>query len=194
MKIKPGQGTITTLIRYLELMLKWNKVYNLTAIREPERMVSHHLLDSAAILPHLPDEEILDVGTGPGLPGIPLAILRPATRITLLDTNQKKTAFLRQAVGDLGLRNVEVVCDRVEAWATDRRFRLITSRAFSELADFVLSAGRLLAEGGRFAAMKGVYPQNEIDRLPPDFRAVQVVELHVPGVEAARHLVMIGRA
>lgn len=193
LKIEPGQGVCRSLIQYLELLLKWNRVYNLTAIREPEKIVSHHLLDSAAILPHLPVGDILDVGTGPGLPGIPLALLCPNVRVTLLDANQKKTAFLRQAVGELGLRNVEVVCDRVEAWATDRRFSLITSRAFSELADFVRGAGWLLAETGRLVAMKGVYPKDEVDRLPPGYRIDEVIELHVPGVVGARHLVLIGR-
>lgn len=194
LKIESTQGAVDKLVRYLGLLLKWNKVYNLTAIREPGRMVSHHILDSAAILPRLPLNNALDVGTGPGLPGIPLAILRPACNVTLLDVIQKKTAFLRQAVSELDLRNADVVCERVESWNTDRRFPLITSRAFSELADFVCATEHLLEQGGRFAAMKGVYPQDEIDRLPPRFRVESVTELHVPGIDAQRHLVMIGRS
>ena len=185
---------VEKLAQYLGLMIKWNKVYNLTAIREVGRMVSHHLLDSAAILPHLPHDDLLDVGTGPGLPGIPLAILRPDLRVTLLDSNQKKTAFLRQAVGELELGNADVVCDRIEGWTADRRFRLITSRAFSELAEFVLQSARFLAPHGCFAAMKGLLPEDEIARLPAGYRAEKVIELHVPGVDAKRHLVMIGRS
>lgn len=193
LKIQAGREAIDRLLHYLELMLKWNKVYNLTAIRDADRMVSHHLLDSVAILPHVRGGSVLDVGTGPGLPGIPLAVLRPGIQVTLLDSNQKKTAFLRQVVGELGLHNAEVVCERVETWPTGRRFETITSRAFSELADFVTAAGRLLADGGCFAAMKGVYPQDEIERLPPNFQVQNIVELHIPGVDAARHLVLIGR-
>lgn len=194
LKIDASQDCVDKLVRYLELLLKWNKVYNLTAIRDPRRMVSHHLLDCAAVLPHLPAGDVLDVGTGPGLPGIPLAILRPTSQVTLLDVIQKKTAFLRQAVGDLGLFNVDVICERVETWTPARRFPLITSRAFSELADFVRSTEHLLANGGWFAAMKGIYPQDEIGRLPPQFRVEGVIELHVPGIDAQRHLVMIGRS
>ena len=194
LKIDVSKDRIEKLVQYIGLLLKWNKVYNLTAIRESERMVSHHILDSASVLPHLPSRDVLDVGTGPGLPGIPLAILQPTTKVTLLDVIQKKTAFLRQAVGELDLRNVDVVCERVESWETDRRFPVITSRAFSELADFVLSAEHLLEEGGRFAAMKGVFPKEEIERLPTRFRVDSVVELQVPGIDAQRHLVMIGRS
>ena len=193
LKIEADPDCVDKLVRYLDLLLKWNKVYNLTAIRDPQRMVSHHLLDSAAVLPYLPEGDMLDVGTGPGLPGIPLAILRPTSKVTLLDVIQKKTAFLRQAVGDLNLSNVDVICERVEAWAPARQFPLIMSRAFSELADFVRSAEHLLADGGRFAAMKGIYPRDEIERLPPQFHVERVVELNVPGIDAQRHLVMIGR-
>lgn len=194
LKIDAAQGHIDKLVQFIGLLMKWNKVYNLTAIRESERMVSHHILDSASVLPHLPSKDVLDVGTGPGLPGIPLAILRPASKVTLLDVIQKKTAFLRQAAGELDLRNVDVVCERVESWSTDRRFPVITSRAFSELSEFVCAAEHLLDEGGRFAAMKGVFPKDEIDRLPSRFRVESVVELRVPGIDAQRHLVMIGRS
>lgn len=194
LKMEILQEHIDKLVQYIGLLMKWNKVYNLTAIREPERMVSHHIMDSASVLPYLPSKDVLDVGTGPGLPGIPLAILRPTSRVTLLDVIQKKAAFLRQAAGELDLRNVDVVCERVESWNTDRRFPVITSRAFSELADFVGSAEHLLEEGGRFAAMKGVFPKDEIDRLPSGFHVESVIELRVPGIDAQRHLVMIGRS
>lgn len=179
------------LMRYVALLHKWNRVYNLTAVREVERMVSHHLLDSLAILPHVDGANVLDVGTGAGLPGIPLAIARPQLPVTLLDSIQKKTAFLQQAVGELGLKNASVVCDRVELWKSPQRFDVIVSRAFAELADFVSQSAHLLAPGGVFIAMKGVKPVEEIARLPGGFRMQNVVRLDVPGLDAERHLVFI---
>ncbi len=179
------------LMRYVALLHKWNRVYNLTAVREVERMVSHHLLDSLAILPHVEGTSVLDVGTGAGLPGIPLAIARPQLPVTLLDSIQKKTAFLQQAVGELALKNVTVVCDRVELWQSPQRFDVIVSRAFAELADFVRQAAHLLAPSGVFLAMKGVHPAGEIERLPAGFRVQKVVKLDVPGLGAERHLVFI---
>lgn len=179
------------LMRYVALLHKWNRVYNLTAVREVGRMVSHHLLDSLAILPHVEATNVLDVGTGAGLPGIPLAIARPQLPVTLLDSIQKKTAFLQQAIGELGLKNASVVCDRVEQWQSPQRFDVIVSRAFAELADFVRQASHLLAPGGVFLAMKGVYPAEEIERLPAGFRVQKIVKLDVSGLDAERHLVFI---
>jgi 16S rRNA (guanine527-N7)-methyltransferase len=177
--------------RYLDLLEKWNRVYNLTAIRSRERMVTHHLLDSLAILPHVTGPRVLDVGSGAGLPGIPLAIASAALQVTLLDSNQKKTAFLCQAVVELGLGNAAVEAERVESWRTDARFETIVSRAFSELGEFVATSGRLLAPGGIIAAMKGVYPGEEIERMPGGFQVVNVVKLVVPGLDAERHLVIV---
>ncbi len=179
------------LMRYVALLHKWNRVYNLTAVREVGRMVSHHLLDSLAILPHVDGTAVLDVGTGPGLPGIPLAISRPQLPVTLLDSIQKKAAFLQQAVGELDLKNATVVCERVERWQSPQRFDVIVSRAFAGLADFVRQAAHLLAPGGVFLAMKGVHPFEEIERLPAGFRLQKVVKLEVPGLGAERHLVFI---
>ncbi len=184
-------GVEARLLDYLTLLQKWNRVYNLTAIRDTPKLVSHHLLDSLAVLPHLSGERVLDVGTGPGLPGIPIALARPDWSVTLLDSNHKKTAFLTQAVGDLGIANADVRRERVEQWRPPGAFEVIISRAFSELADFVRQAGHLLAPGGRFAAMKGLYPYEEIAQLPAGFRVERVEPLAVPGVEGERHLVMI---
>lgn len=175
---------------YLALLAKWNQTYNLTAVREESRMVSYHLLDSLTLVPHLAGiRRLLDVGSGGGMPGIPAAIARPDLQVVLLDANHKKTTFLRQAVIELGLANVEVVTDRVEAYQPAERFDCITSRAFSELAEFVRLTRHLLAPGGAYLAMKGVYPYEEIALLPSDFRAEEVLPLKVPGLDAERHLV-----
>jgi 16S rRNA (guanine527-N7)-methyltransferase len=185
---------VATLERYLDLLEKWNRVYNLTAIRERSRMVTHHLLDSLAVLPHVRGPRVLDVGSGAGLPGIPLAVAGPSLHVTLLESNHKKSAFLTQAVAELQLANVQVVTERVESWRTEVRFDTIVSRAFAELGEFASLAGRLLAPQGVLAAMKGVHPFEEIERLPQGIRVEQVVRLHVPGLDAERHLVLMRAA
>lgn len=183
------------LAAHLELIAKWNRVHNLTAVREPDQMVVLHLLDSLALAPHLGNAKtLLDVGTGPGFPGMPLAIARPALEVTLLDSSQKKCAFLEQAKAELKLANVRVVCERVEHWRPDERFDLVVSRAFADLHDFVTQSGHLLAPGGRMLAMKGVHPFEEIARVPPTHRVSGVVELSVPSLEAKRHLVTLEAA
>ena len=179
------------LLDYVALLHKWNEVYNLTAIRQQEQMVSHHLLDSLAVLPHLWPQRWLDVGCGAGLPGLVLAVMRPEWTFTLLDSNSKKTGFVQQAAIDLGLRNVEVCCARVEQWQAEQKFDGIISRAFAEAADFVTLTRHLLAEGGHWAAMKGV-PEQELARLPKGIKVEKVVTLHVPKLEAARSLVVLG--
>ena len=179
------------LLDYLALLGKWNKVYNLTAVREAPRMVSHHLLDCLAVARHVPAATILDVGSGAGLPGIPLALALPRAQVTLLDASHKKAAFLRQAAIELKLVNVEVACERVEAWRPARRYELVISRAFSDLPEFAALAGRLVAGGGVLAAMKGVYPHEELEQLPAGYRLQRVVPLEVPGVRGARHLVLV---
>jgi 16S rRNA (guanine527-N7)-methyltransferase len=180
--------------RYLDLLEKWNRVYNQTAIRDRERVVTHHLLDSLAILPHLKAPRVLDVGSGAGFPGVPLAIANGELRLTLLDSNHKKTAFLRQAVAELGLKNAVVESERVEAWRTSALFETIVSRAFSELGEFVTASARLLAPGGILAAMKGVYRREEVERMPAGFEVVNVLKLAVPGLDAERHLVVVAVA
>lgn len=183
------------LVAYLCLIEKWNRVHNLTAVREPEKMVILHLLDSLAVLPHVAGARtLLDVGTGAGLPGIPLAIARPDLAVTLLDASHKKAAFLRQAKAELGLANIDVVCDRVENWHPPTAYDIVVSRAFAELADFVAQAAHLLAPGGTMLAMKGVHPFEEIARVPGTHRIANVIQLHVPSLAAERHLVLLKAA
>lgn len=186
-----SSGQRRQLDAFIDLLAKWNKVYNLTAIRDRAQMMTHHLLDSLAIVPHVIGPRILDVGSGGGLPGIPLAVACPGLAVTLLDSNRKKTAFLSQAVAELGLANVRVVAERIEAWRTDERFDAIVSRAFSDLAEFAALSAPLLAPGGRLLAMKGLHPRDEIARLPARYGVERVVQLDVPGLDAARHLVCI---
>jgi len=195
MGLELPQGAIEKLAGHIELVEKWNRVHNLTAVRSPDQMVPLHVLDSLSILSHLGDaSSIVDVGTGAGLPGIPLAIARPAMRVTLLDSSHKKCAFLQQAKTELGLANVDIVCDRVEGWNPPAKFDVAVSRAFSDLADFVEQARHLVAAGGRLIAMKGVHPFDEIARVPPTHRVSQVLELTVPGLDAHRHAVFLEAA
>jgi 16S rRNA (guanine527-N7)-methyltransferase len=186
-------GAEAKLLAYLDLLLKWNKVYNLTAIREPEKMVSHHLLDSLSVAPHLAEGSIGDVGSGAGLPGIPLAIARPERSISLNDANHKKAAFLKQAAIELDLKKVTVVYARAEDWRPKPLLDCVISRAFAELADFLSAVRHLAPPGALFAAMKGGYPHAELGRLPAGFRCEKVVPLTVPFVEGARHLVLCRR-
>lgn len=191
-----AQNTQKNLLRYVALLDKWNKVYNLTAVREPERMIGLHILDSLSILSQVgASARVLDVGTGGGLPGIPLAIaLRDTTagaQITMLDTIAKKTTFVRHAIGELGLGNADVVTNRVEKYQPPQRFDIVVSRAFAELKDFIEGAGHLCADGGSMLAMKGVHPFDEIARLPIGFVVTHVIPLNVPQVDGQRHLVVI---
>jgi len=180
---------------HLELIAKWNRVHNLTAVRETEQMVVLHLLDSLSLLPHLGDAaSVIDVGTGPGFPGVPIAIARPDLAVTLLDSSHKKCSFLEQAKTELRLQNVTVVCERVEQWKPGQRFDAVVSRAFADLADFITQSQHLASPGGRFLAMKGVYPFEEIARVPASHRVAQVVELAVPTLDAKRHLVLLEAA
>ena len=177
------------LLAFRDLLLKWNKTYNLTALRDPEQAISHHLLDSLAILPHVGDDALLDVGSGGGLPGIPLAIARPQLSVRMVDTVQKKTTFLQQAAIQLGLKNVAVNHARVEE--TNGQYAQISSRAFAELKLFVELTRHLLVPGGRWLAMKGVCPDDEIAALPADIVVEQIIPLHVPGLDAERHLILL---
>jgi 16S rRNA (guanine527-N7)-methyltransferase len=184
-------GAEAKLLDYLALLDKWNRVYNLTAVRDPERMVSHHLLDSLATVPFFQGESALDVGSGGGLPGIPLAIARPALRVTLIDSIAKKTAFLLQVKAELGLSNLAVVTGRVEDYRPDARFDVITSRAFSDLKEFVTLTRHLLKPSGHWLAMKGLYPHEEIAALPPGVKVSADHAIMVPGLEASRHLIVL---
>lgn len=184
-------ATQSSLLSYVALMQKWNKVYNLTAVRDPIKMVTQHLLDSLAVLPHVAGHRVIDVGTGPGLPGIPLALANPALEVTLLDSNHKKTSFLRQACLELGLNNATVVCERVEAWRPEEKYDVVISRAFSDLAEFASLALHLCSDTGLMLAMKGVYPHEELTRLPATVMLQGVEPLKVPGLDAERHLVLL---
>lgn len=191
-------ATQARLMAFAALLQKWNKVYNLTSIRDAGQVVTHHLLDSLAVLPHLGGiARLADVGSGGGLPGIPLAIAaaetRPDLEITSIETVNKKASFQQQAKIELGLANFAVVNERVENVRPAAPFDAVISRAFSELSDFVGLTAHLLRPGGHFLAMKGVYPRDEIARLPAAFRVVETLPLAVPGLGAERHLIILER-
>lgn len=187
------EGARQRLLIYLALLQKWNRVYNLTAIRETRKWVSHHLLDSLIVLAHLPPGSVVDVGTGAGLPGIPLAIADPQRRVVLLDSNHKKGAFLQQVVIECGLRNCQVHVGRAEEWRPASAFDGAISRAFSDLTGFAEATRDLVGEGGWLAAMKGVHPDEELAQLPAEVTVERVQPLEVPGLRAARHLVLLRR-
>ncbi|MCW5627023.1 MAG: 16S rRNA (guanine(527)-N(7))-methyltransferase RsmG [Burkholderiales bacterium] len=187
-------AALRKLLDYQALLAKWNRVYNLTAIREPERVVSHHLLDSLAVVPHLEGHRVADIGTGAGLPGIPIAILRPQWVLALVDSNHKKMAFVTQALAELQITNGVARRDRVEQWRPVDPFDQVVSRAFADLPDFVKVAGHLVRPGGQLVAMKGLHPYEEIAQLPADWVCIRVQPLEVPGVDGQRHLVFLQRA
>jgi 16S rRNA (guanine527-N7)-methyltransferase len=189
LRIDLPDDVVARLLDYLALLHRWNATYNLSAVRDPLEMVTRHLLDSLAVVPYVRGATLADLGTGAGLPGIPLAIVAPERAVTLVDSNGKKTRFLRAAVRELRLANVSVAEVRVEA--VQGQFDCITARAFATLADMLAWGGHLLAPGGRWLALKGRHPQDEIDALPPGFSVEAVVPLVVPGLEAERHVVII---
>ena len=182
------------LLAFLGLLNKWNRAYNLTAVRDERVMVSRQLLDSLSILPWVTTDHLLDVGAGGGLPGIPLAIALPEKRFTLLDSNGKKTRFLNQCVLELGLKNVEVVHGRAEDCNPPEPFSQISSRAFTALENLVSWCGDLLANEGEFLAMKGQFPDDEVAALPAGWQVKSSHSLDVPGAGGERHLVVIARA
>lgn len=178
---------------YLQLLQRWNKVYNLTAVRDPAQMQVLHIDDSLSIAPYLQGETCLDVGSGAGLPGIPLAIVQPDRQFTLLDTNGKKTRFMQQAVLELGLQNVVVIQARVEGWRPPACFDAVISRAFASLNDFVTFTGKHACENAILYAMKGRYPLSELAELPEGWKVRAQHSLHVPGLDAERHLLELQR-
>jgi 16S rRNA (guanine527-N7)-methyltransferase len=182
------------LLAFVGLLDHWNRTYNLTAIREPERMLTHHVLDSLAAAPWVRGPRVLDVGSGGGLPGVPLAIADPSLRVTLLDSNSKKTAFLAHAVGALSLPNVEVVTSRVEAYAPPAAFDTVISRAFSDLRDFVSRTGLHVAADGRWVAMKGLMPHEELAQLDATVTLDATHAVTVPGVDGQRHVLVLRRS
>jgi 16S rRNA (guanine527-N7)-methyltransferase len=182
------------LLAYVALLDKWNRTHNLTAIRDRGQMITHHLLDSLAIIAHLPARaglRVADVGSGGGLPGIPLAIARPDWQVTLIDSNHKKTAFLNQAAIELPLANIDVVTARVESVQPSSHFDVVISRAYSSLGTFVEQTGHLLAPGGEWVAMKGGLPHDEISALPAEISVEATPSLQVPGIDGERHLVIM---
>ncbi|MBV8125621.1 MAG: 16S rRNA (guanine(527)-N(7))-methyltransferase RsmG [Paucibacter sp.] len=194
-----SEAQVDKLMAYQALLAKWNKVYNLTALRDPAQMMTHHLLDSlSAMTAFTGAQRVLDVGAGGGLPGIVLAIwaaeAQPQMHITLVDTVQKKTAFLNQVKAQLQLGNVTVLHARVEQLPIEQQYDVITSRAFAELKDFVTWSNHLLQQGGKYIALKGVLPQEEIERLPAGWKVQSIRPLQVPGLDAERHLIFMERA
>lgn len=179
------------LLTYLTLLDRWNRTYNLTAIRDPLEMVTRHLLDSLAMQPFLEQGTLADLGTGPGLPGIPLAIARPRLQVTLVESNGKKARFMREAVRQLGLTNARVAESRAEALAEPGAYDNVTARAMDTLAGIIAVGGHLLRPGGKLLAMKGVYPHDEIAQLPAGWQVEQVLPLQVPGLTGERHLVVV---
>ena len=193
------QETVDRLLAFGELLLKWNKVYNLTAIRNPQELITHHLLDSLAVLPYLETlNRLADIGSGGGLPGVVLAIVRPGLIVSSIETVGKKASFQQQAKIELGLGNFSVVNKRVEQVQAEAlpggAPEGVISRAFSSLADFVALSGHLAAEGGALYAMKGVHPRDEIAALPAGWAVTETHALNVPGLDAERHLLIIRRA
>ena len=184
-------GAQALLSEYIDVLHAWNQRYNLTAVREPEQMVSRHVLDSLAAAPFLHGDNILDVGSGAGLPGIPLAVAFPERRFVLLDSNGKKSRFLTHAVAILGLKNTEVVQVRAEDYRPAEGFVTVISRALASLADFLDRTAHLGAPDGRWLAMKGKHPHAELQNLPAGFRLVKVHPLKVPGLDAQRCVVEI---
>jgi len=187
------EPTQARLLAFLALLNKWNGAYNLTAVRDPEQMVSRQLLDSLSILPFVTTDHLLDVGAGGGLPGIPLAVVRPDSRFTLLDSNSKKTRFLTQCVLELGLTNVEVIHGRAEQCRPEQPFQQISSRAFTALDNLVNWCGDLLANDGEFLAMKGQFPDDEVSALPESWQVAHQQSLSVPGFDGGRHLLIVRR-
>lgn len=184
---------IEKLVKYIELLIKWNKVYNLTAIRDPDHIVYRHILDSLSVAPYIKNGRMLDVGSGPGLPGIPLAILYPEKQITVLDSNGKKTRFMDQVKAELCLKNVTVVNARVESYQPNCFFDEIISRAFSSLSHMIKGTKHLLSQSGVYLAMKGLYPEKELRELTEQTKSklVESIKLTVPESEGERHLMIL---
>lgn len=194
MQLSLNEDQQQQLLAFLALLNKWNRAYNLTAVRDESEMVSRQLLDSLSILPWVTTEHLLDVGAGGGLPGIPLAIVLPAKRFTLLDSNGKKTRFLQQCVLELGLKNVEVIHGRAEDCKPEHPFSQISSRAFTALDNLVAWCGDLLVRDGSFLAMKGQYPDDEVAALPAGWQVSSSHSLEVPCAGGERHLLVVTRS
>ncbi|MGI4842832.1 MAG: 16S rRNA (guanine(527)-N(7))-methyltransferase RsmG [Janthinobacterium lividum] len=195
MHLDVSQAQQDKLLDYLALMNKWNSVYNLTSLRDPMQMVTHHLLDSLAAVPAFAGaRNVLDVGAGGGLPGVVLAICRPDMKLSMIDTVHKKTAFLKQVKAELELANVTVHTMKVQELEVSDKFDVITSRAFADLRDFLDWSGHLLAEGGKFIALKGTAPAQEQERIPAQWKISGLQPLQVPRLGAERHLIFVEKS
>lgn len=191
LEIEVSETQLNKLKQYVSLLQRWNKTYNLTAIRKPDEMIPAHIFDSLVVAPYIQGENCLDVGSGAGLPGIPLAIIQPNRHFTMLDTNGKKTRFIQQAIIELDLPNANVIQSRVETWQPDTLYGGIISRAFSSINDFISGCSMHLAKGGVFYAMKGQFPKDEMALLPKGFILTSQHPLRVPFLEGERHLLKI---
>jgi 16S rRNA (guanine527-N7)-methyltransferase len=194
MALPADEALVDSLLAYLAELIRWNKAYNLTAVRDPQEMVIRHLLDSYSVQPYISGARIIDVGTGAGFPGVPLALANTEQFFVLLDSNGKKIRFLEHVVGELGLHNVTPVQSRVDEYSDDAWFDTVVCRAFTSLADFVKGSGHLVAPNGRLVAMKGKLPEDELATLPADWSAQAVEQVAVPGLEGERHIVVMRRA
>jgi len=181
------------LIQLVDLLVKWNKAYNLTSVRDPSQMLVKHIMDSIVVSPHLEGKSFIDVGTGPGLPGLPLAILNPNKNFVLLDSLGKRLRFIRQAILSLGLKNVEIVQSRVEEYKPEVGFDCVLSRAFASLEDMLSWCHHLPNDNGHFLALKGQYPESEITNLDSKFKFIESVTLQVPQLDGERCLVKVKR-
>jgi len=179
------------LVQLVELLNKWNKAYNLTSVRDPKQMLVKHIMDSIVVSPHLQGDRFIDVGTGPGLPGLPLAILNPDKQFVLLDSLGKRLRFIRQALLELGLKNVTTVQSRVEEYQPEEKFDVVLSRAFASLQDMLFWCKHLPNENGYFLALKGQFPKQEIDNLDKEFKFIESIPLSVPDLEGERCLVKV---
>ena len=187
LELNPEQ--IARLLAYHQMLVKWNKAYNLTSVRDPSQMIARHLLDSLSIVPFIKPTNLLDVGTGPGLPGMIIALIYPELPVYMLDSNGKKTRFLNQVKMELGVANANIVHHRLESWEPGQDFNQITSRAFATLSDMVGFSRHLLADKGRFIAMKGQNPVDELAQLPSDINVIAITSLKVPRNDGERHMV-----
>jgi len=188
--LEPPAGVLECLLQYVALLDKWNHSYNLTAIRDPRAMITRHLLDSLAVMPYIEGPQLADVGTGPGLPGIPLALMRPDFDWVLIDSNGKKTRFVTQAVAELGLKNVRVLTGRVAEMQLESRCNTVISRAFTDIAAFIGGAGHLCRDDGQLLAMKAVVVADELLQLPDGYYAERI-PLQVPDLDAQRCIIRI---
>lgn len=193
LNITANEKQIASLLQYLNLLRKWNASFNLSGITEINEMVSVHLLDSLSLSPYLQGEHFVDAGTGAGLPGIPLAIIHPDKHFTLIDSNGKKTRFLFQVKLALNLSNITIENCRIEHYQSPRQIDMVMCRAFSSLEDTVSKTQQLLKKGSKLLAMKGRYPDQEIDQLPAGFEVTSIAKSGIPGSDSQRHVIEIGR-